>query len=143
MVFFTAIHQFLLEVHINAWGLDRAYRAALQSLEIQTDFIRDDLFIDSNQQNGFKHNGGGDENDEHDVTTKLYAPYNGQYDNLFFFFTMFYQLIHYHYDHNKLLAYKRPIVWKKYRKSLRFWSDCSFSCLFLLFVELSAVTFGQ
>lgn len=104
--YFAAIHQFLLEVHINAWGLDQSYRTALDSLEIQTDFIRDELFIDVNQQNLLQHNN----DDDNDTTSKLYAPYNGQYDNLFFFFTHMYQLIHYHYDHNKLLAYKRPII---------------------------------
>lgn len=104
---FAAIHQFLLEVHINAWGLDRSYRTALDSLEIQTDFIRDELFIDVNQHNRLAHGNDGD-NDA--TSSKLYSPYNGQYDNLFFFFTHMYQLIHYHYDHNKLLAYKRPIA---------------------------------
>lgn len=102
----AAIHQFLLEVHINAWGLDRSYRTALESLEIQTDFIRDETFIDFNQQNGVKHDEGDDDDDG---TSEKYTPYNGQYDNLFFFFTHMYRLIHYQYDHNKLLAYKRPI----------------------------------
>lgn len=107
MYFFAAIHQFLLEVHINAWGLDRSYRMALESLEIKTDFIRDELFIDINQQNGIKHDDG--DGDDDGGTSKMYTPYNGQYDNLFFFFTHMYQLIHYQYDRNKLLAYKRPI----------------------------------
>lgn len=94
-----AIHQFLLEVHINAWGLNRSYQA-LESLEMQTNFIRDELIIDTNQQ---------------DCTTNepssiICTPYNGQYDNLLFFFTYMYRLIHYYYDHNRLLAYKRPIV---------------------------------
>lgn len=85
-------------MHINAWGLDRSYQA-LSPLEIQTDFIRNELIFDTNQP----------ENSEYEEKTELCVPYNGQYDNLFFFFTHMYQLIHFHYDHNHLLSYKRPI----------------------------------
>lgn len=91
----AAIHQFLLEVHINAWGLDRDYRA-LEPLEIQTDFIRDEMIFDSRPQDCTE--------DDNRCT-----PYNGQYDNLFFFFTHMYSLIHSAYDRDILRAYNRPI----------------------------------
>lgn len=85
----------MLEFHINAWGLDKSYRA-LEPLEIQTDFIRKEFIIEQ------------DENTEE--TSSLTVPYNGQYDNLFFFFTYMYHLIHEYYDHNILMAYRRPIL---------------------------------
>lgn len=96
--FYTAIHQFLLEVHINAWGLDRSYRA-LEPLEVHTDFIRDEMIYDTNEHKSSNAS----------ARSAICAPYNGQYDNLFFFFTHMYQLIHTVYDHNKLQAYRRPI----------------------------------
>lgn len=57
-----------------------------------------------------KHNvieavGGTDRNDNANLAT---APYDGQYDNLLFFFTHMYNLIHTYYDHNDLKAYRRP-----------------------------------
>lgn len=36
-------------------------------------------------------------------------PYNGQYDNLLFFFVYIYQLIHRYYDENTDKAERRPI----------------------------------
>lgn len=36
-------------------------------------------------------------------------PYNGQYDNLLFFFVYIYQLIHKYYDKNIDIADRRPI----------------------------------
>lgn len=91
-----AIHQLLIELHVNAWGIDETY-------------------------NGFEHLGINMRaiGDKHNVNTKCTStdvvekvnttPYNGQYDNLLFFFTHMYKLIHFYYDHNKLKAYKRPI----------------------------------
>lgn len=80
-------------MHANAWSLSQSYQA-LNSLEVQSDFIRKHLNMDENI------------NSEKDGPSD---PYNGQYDNLFFFFTHMYQLIHKYYDHNILKAYKRPI----------------------------------
>lgn len=102
IIFCAAIHQFLLEVHINAWGLDRSYRG-LEPLEIEMNFIREDMIVDgmANDQNNTEHS---------NETSNLLAPYNGQYDNLFFFFSHMYHLIHSYYDHNVLLAYRRPIL---------------------------------
>nr|XP_016931149.2 tRNA-uridine aminocarboxypropyltransferase 1 [Drosophila suzukii] len=88
-----AIHQFLLEVHINAWGLNCGYRG-LDNLEITEGFhqlaapLKIDSFIE-------------------DVGRM--SPYNGQYDNLLFFFANMYDLIHKYYDHNDLISYRRPI----------------------------------
>lgn len=93
-----AIHQLLLEVHINAFGLDRSYEA-LNPLEVQTDFIRIGKIFDANQLN---------HSTESSIEMRT-RPYNGQYDNLFFFFVHMYRLIHKYYDHNLLQAYKRPI----------------------------------
>lgn len=91
---FAAIHQFLLEVHINAWGLNRTYCRSLDSLEIQTNFINEHLIIDKKDA-------------EHvDGCTD---PYNGQYDNLFFFYTHIYQLIHEYYDRTDSKTARRPI----------------------------------
>lgn len=95
---FKAIHQFLLEVHINAWGLDSSYRG-LDALDVQLDFVKERL--NSETVNIVDDTVDGDE--------EMLKPYNGQYDNLLFFFTHMYKLIHTYYDHNDLKAYKRPI----------------------------------
>ncbi|XP_055380905.1 tRNA-uridine aminocarboxypropyltransferase 1 isoform X2 [Condylostylus longicornis] len=87
-----AIHQFLLEVHCIAWGLNSQYKG-LNNLEICDNFFKNVELI---------------QNVETDDRSE-YAPYNGQYDNLLFFFAYMYDLIHIYYDHNKLLSYKRPI----------------------------------
>lgn len=89
-----AVHQFLLEVHLHAWGIDPTYRG-LDELEISADFIAKNLV------NAAKYD---------DAVDSLQRPYNGQYDNLLFLFTHMYALIHTYYDHNKLKAYKRPIT---------------------------------
>lgn len=83
----------MVELHVNAWGINRKYKG-LDSLEVSLDFIRDDLIVDVK---------------DIDENTNLAEPYNGQYDNLLFFFTHMYNLIHHYYDHNLLLAYRRPI----------------------------------
>lgn len=85
-----AIHQFLLEIHVNAWGIARNYKG-LNNLGICPEFYK---YLE--------------EKDVNDVTA-LVSPYNGQYDNLLFFFTNMYDLIHTHYDHNDLKSFKRPI----------------------------------
>lgn len=89
-----AIHQFLLEVHINAWGLNANYRG-LDNLEITESFHRlaDPLKVVPAAEE----------------KTGRESPYNGQYDDLLFFFANMYDLIHKYYDHNDLIAYRRPI----------------------------------
>lgn len=42
--------------------------------------------------------------------SELCQPYNGQYDNLLFFFKHMYEKIHTIYDHEQLFAYKRPLI---------------------------------
>lgn len=86
-----AIHQFLLELHTHAWGLNVNYRG-LDNLEIEENFRKRIKLIDS---------------DEDDVSAQ--APYNGQYDNLMFFFANMYDLIHKYYDHKTLKSYNRDI----------------------------------
>lgn len=89
--FHTAVHQLLIEIHINAYGLNKSYRA-FDILEVQTDFILPERIFETEPNSG----------------DERIAPYNGQYDNLFFFFSHMFQLIHTYYDHNLLQAYKRP-----------------------------------
>ncbi|XP_002136980.2 DTW domain-containing protein 1 [Drosophila pseudoobscura] len=88
-----AIHQFVLEVHVNAWGLNSAYRG-LDNLEITEGFHQ--LAAPLTR-----------EAPSEDVERE--SPYNGQYDNLLYFFANMYDLIHKYYDHNDLISYRRPI----------------------------------
>ncbi|VVC97158.1 unnamed protein product [Leptidea sinapis] len=76
-----ALHEFLLELHICAWGLDETYIT-----KITTNFPLHDK--------------------ENHPQCK---PYNGQYDNLLFFFKFMYEKLHALYRHENLLAYKRPM----------------------------------
>lgn len=89
-----AMHQFLIELHINAWGLDENY-TGFENLGLNMSAI-----CDKHAGNTMMHTDG---------VSLVNPPYNGQYDNLLFFFTHMYKLIHSYYDHNKLKAYKRPI----------------------------------
>lgn len=86
-----AIHQFLLEVHVNAWGLNRNY-LGLDNLEIGQGFYNTARLVDDETLN---------------LTRE--ASYNGHYDNLLYFFANMYDLIHKYYDHNELKSYRRPI----------------------------------
>lgn len=83
-----------MELHINAWGLNRSYCRALQSLEIESQFIGKDSIVD-------RH--------ELDIADGPTEPYNGQYDNLLFFYSHIYQLIHKHYDRSDAKKARRPI----------------------------------
>ncbi|XP_049300998.1 tRNA-uridine aminocarboxypropyltransferase 1 [Anopheles funestus] len=86
-----AIHQFVLEVHVAAWGLDSRYHG-LDHIHLKMDQIpKDRIFHPS------------------EVNPNEVQPYNGQYDNILFFFRHMYNLIHKHYDHEQLKAYKRPL----------------------------------
>ncbi|CRL02504.1 CLUMA_CG015263, isoform A [Clunio marinus] len=74
-----AIHQFLLEVHVSAWGIHRNYYdKSLNDLELDTSFIPPTKIFDDND-NGEK---------------SMCKPYNGQYDNLLFFFSFLHCIIH-------------------------------------------------
>ncbi|OWR43236.1 hypothetical protein KGM_204310 [Danaus plexippus plexippus] len=76
-----ALHQMLLELHVAAWGCSEDYNSILTS-------------------NFPKHSG---------VICDFCKPYNGQYDNLLFFFKYMYEKLHRLYKHEDLLAYKRPM----------------------------------
>ncbi|TDG48712.1 hypothetical protein AWZ03_004824 [Drosophila navojoa] len=88
-----AIHQFVLEMHVNAWGLNAAYRG-LDNLEITEGFhqLAAPLTVVASTD-----------------CEEPESPYNGQYDNLLYFFANMYDLIHKYYDHNDLISYRRPI----------------------------------
>ncbi|CAG4923511.1 unnamed protein product [Colias eurytheme] len=76
-----ALHQFLLELHICAWGCDVGYTT--------------ELTINSPVHSEEPHS--------------QCIPYNGQYDNLLFFFKFMYEKLHSIYKHEDMLAYKRPM----------------------------------
>lgn len=84
-----AVHQFLVEVHLNAWGVHPEYDGLKNCFS--------ELWESSE-----KHNSGGLENDV--------FGYNGEYDNLLFFFQHMYMLIHTFYEHEQLCAYKRQLL---------------------------------
>ncbi|KAF5295415.1 hypothetical protein FQA39_LY13076 [Lamprigera yunnana] len=78
-----AIHQFLVELHLNMWGLCADYRGLKNCF---ADKIVDH-FVSNNTNS-----------------------YSGQYDNLLFFFKRMYKLIHNNYNHEMLFAYKRRLL---------------------------------
>lgn len=87
-----AIHQFLLEVHISAWGVSKQYYdSCLSDLQLDLDFIPPNKIVsDRNLGDG------------------LCKPYDGQYDNILFFFSFLFSLIHSLEDKNGV-AEKRNI----------------------------------
>jgi hypothetical protein len=86
-----AIHQFLLEVHIHAWGIDKNYYDnCLQDFKLySTDWISSKKIIDTK--------------DCPESEGKITSPYNGQYDNILFFYSFIYSLIHSLDDPNQCL----------------------------------------
>lgn len=81
-----AIHQFLIEVHLHKWGLDKDYKGIYNCFSENTF---------TNLENLYNLNENA---------------YRGQYDNLLFFFKHMYGLIHTYYDHKDLYAYKRRMM---------------------------------
>lgn len=79
-----AIHQLLVELHTNAYGVSKDYE----------NYDAESRIVDC------KESTSGDD---------LNKPYNGEYDNLLYFFKYMYQKIHKIYDHEKLHAYRRPL----------------------------------
>lgn len=75
-----AIHQFLFEFHVYAWGIEKSYfENSLKDLKlISTDWIPKEKIIET------------PENDKE----KSLLPYNGQYDNLLYYFSFVYSLVH-------------------------------------------------
>ncbi|XP_012525352.1 tRNA-uridine aminocarboxypropyltransferase 1 isoform X2 [Monomorium pharaonis] len=82
-----AIHQFLVELHTCALGVDEDYNKcdALVTSYLDRNIINSD-------------------------NIEIMQKYNGQYDNLLYFFKFMYDKIHSMYNHNKLQAYKRPLA---------------------------------
>lgn len=77
-----ALHQLVVELHVTAWGCDRNYVT-----DVTNDFPTHDP----------------------EVIHSQCMPYNGQYDNLLYFFKYMYEKLHTLYKHEDLLAYKRPM----------------------------------
>lgn len=77
-----ALHQVLLELHMCAWGRSENYDSYLTS----------HYPVHSKEENH-----------------PLCHPYNGQYDNLLYFFKFMYEKLHKLYKHDSLLAYKRSM----------------------------------
>ncbi|XP_071565434.1 tRNA-uridine aminocarboxypropyltransferase 1 isoform X1 [Temnothorax nylanderi] len=86
-----AIHQFLVELHTCALG-------------VEEDYDKFDGSIESEKSEDFS--------DEYSVTNneEIMQKYNGQYDNLLYFFKYMYEKIHSIYNHNRLQAYRRPLA---------------------------------
>ncbi|KAL0134563.1 hypothetical protein PUN28_001392 [Cardiocondyla obscurior] len=83
-----AIHQFLVELHTYALGIEEEYNNFGDLMESNTDKWFD-YCVTNNEE--------------------IMQKYNGQYDNLLYFFKYMYEKIHSMYNHNRLLAYKRPV----------------------------------
>ncbi|CAG9782929.1 unnamed protein product [Diatraea saccharalis] len=78
-----ALHQLMLELHLCAWGRNTNYQNSLAL-----------------------HYPVHDYNTDHSHC----EPYEGQYDNLLYFFKYMYEKLHILYRHEDLLAYKRPML---------------------------------
>ena len=75
-----AIHQFLLEVHISAWGISQKYYdQCLNDLQLDTNFISENKIISEEKSTKID---------------SLCKPYDGQYDNILYFFKFLYSVIH-------------------------------------------------
>nr|CAI5860172.1 unnamed protein product [Callosobruchus analis] len=81
-----AIHQFLVEVHLHQWGLNPAYTGIINCF---TEKCLDQFSLLYNIED---------------------KAYNGQYDNMMYFFKHMYHLIHKYYQHDNLYAYKRRLM---------------------------------
>jgi hypothetical protein len=81
-----AIHQFFIELHLHCWGLDPKYKG------IHNCFTEMAL------------------SECESLYRKDAKSYNGQYDDLLYFFKHMYDLIHAYYDHDNLYAYKRRLM---------------------------------
>nr|XP_023014124.1 DTW domain-containing protein 1 [Leptinotarsa decemlineata] len=81
-----AIHQFLIEVHLHCWGLNPNYSGIKNCVTEKCLSHFEGLYSSESQA------------------------YNGQYDNLLYFFHHMYDLIHKYYQHKDLYAYKRRLL---------------------------------
>lgn len=90
-----AVHQFLVELHTYAYGAIEDYA---NRENIRAKLIREKDSMD---------------NKVHQSTNGLpetEQKYRGQYDDLLYIFKYMYEKIHTMYDHDKLWAYKRPLI---------------------------------
>jgi hypothetical protein len=87
-----AIHQLCIEVHVAAFGIDKIYYdTCLQDLKLlKTNWIPKKKIIAQPSEKNEGYN-------------SLTIPYNGQYDNLLFYFAFTYSLIHSLDDPNSTL----------------------------------------
>lgn len=81
-----AIHQFLVEIHLHCWGLNPHYGGIYNCFTEKC--LQQFQLLHSNSEEA----------------------YNGQYDNLLYFFKHMYNLIHKYYEHEELYAYKRRLM---------------------------------
>nr|CAH7749581.1 unnamed protein product [Callosobruchus chinensis] len=81
-----AIHQFLVEIHLHQWGLNPAYTGVVNCF---TEKCLNQFSLLYNIED---------------------KAYNGQYDNILYFFKHMYHLIHKYYQHDNLYAYKRRLL---------------------------------
>ncbi|XP_043592743.1 tRNA-uridine aminocarboxypropyltransferase 1 [Bombus pyrosoma] len=84
-----AIHQFLVELHTCAFGAIQGYANIKHTEENSTNNI---IYQNVNE------------------LPEIDQRYRGQYDDLLYFFKYMYDKIHTMYDHDKLWAYKRPLI---------------------------------
>lgn len=87
-----AVHQFLVELHTCAFDILKSTYKENQSVE-------------DKEKKGISTTVGQD--------YSAFCPnqkYDGRYDNLLYFFKYMYEKIHTIYDHDKLWAYKRPLI---------------------------------
>lgn len=77
-----AIHQFLFEFHVFAWGIEKSYyENSLKDLKlISTDWIPKEKIFETPESAKDKD--------------KALLPYSGQYDNLLYYFSFVYSLVH-------------------------------------------------
>ncbi|CAH0557046.1 unnamed protein product [Brassicogethes aeneus] len=79
-----AIHQFLIEIHLHLWGLHPSYEGIESCFTEKC--LKQFKIVDDDKA------------------------YNGQYDNMLYFFKHMYDLIHSYYQHEELYAYKRRLM---------------------------------
>ncbi|EGI68823.1 PREDICTED: DTW domain-containing protein 1 isoform X1 [Acromyrmex echinatior] len=92
-----SIHQFLVELHTCAIGMDEDYEETIKRY-LDVNDIKNTRYTD------YIHQYSGINSEE------LMQKYSGQYDNLLYFFKYMFEHIHSIYNRNQLKAYKRPLT---------------------------------
>ncbi|KAJ4427653.1 hypothetical protein ANN_25301 [Periplaneta americana] len=110
-----AIHQFLVELHTAAWERKVKLPEMPKSDDLVTEDTRD---TETKKETDVGYGASTDvnnpecaNNEQNKITdmSECFGPYDGEYDNLLFFFRYMYSKIHKLYDHEDLRAYKRPL----------------------------------